>query len=484
VNSSKKDDDPTKVKKEDITWEYITSIVMINQDSDILHTIDNNNPITGGDKNLNDNTISDSNKVFQYICIFEVFIASYIFSYIWFYVTFYSFSNNIQNVTFFDHITHDNFSSSENPFGQALFFVIEYSLIILDVFRWAIIEQLPQTCKYLQLNNIFCFLLLFMIIFFVNYKCITFVKNLLIDLLKFNYKNIFVILIMIYVAGKYLMSYSITPNKSEKDFDVTEPMLEYLNLATKYTEMARMGPFAVFYMMLLAFKEIIRIMTIFFVGIPFGLFLSVIYFLWISIGLNVYSVFDTNIRKHIIQFLRDGLADIENPTTCKIERTFWEQVWDGVRNIFLYSSLTIFNFLPFLLLIMFLFYVIIDHVLNIKENNVATIIQISSALLLFVLCIQMFITVLNYGYSIETDDIMVKIYGICVLPPFQLLFDYLNGSYITMIIIFMIIILLSVSVSISSIFFSENKVKDTILNNIYLATKYIQDIPEITNKNV
>lgn len=465
VNSSKNNDDPDKVPNSDITWDYITSIIMIDKDNSLLHEIDNNNPINGGNKGLSDDTIKDSNKVFNYLCLFEAAIATYIFSYMWFYIIFYSYVNKIDNVTFFDNLTHDNLANNSNIFVSIIFFFFEYAIIIFDTFRWFLLENLPVLCNNLQFNNVACFLLLFAMIFIVNYKYLAYIKNFLIDLLNINYKNIVIILLLIYVFGKYILTFS--PNKKQDSDkpDLPQNLQLLTDSAGKFFEMASKGYYGIFIAIINVLKEILRVISIFTLGLPFGVILCVLYFLWVSIFVNFSYIFNVEIRERIINFIRQDLIDVNKMGDCSMTTTIWEKIMDSVKNIFLYLSLFIFNYLPFIIIMVFSIYVLIDHILNIKGLGVINNIQKNITLLILIVCMQLYTVVKQYIQTATDEKDNINYFYIFILPSFNLLLNYLNSSYMSMFYFFIVILLLSFIISLMGK--SENDIKNMILDRIY-----------------
>lgn len=411
VNNLKNKDDDTKIPNETLTWSFVKHNVDID---------DRNNPFTKKTYNFDDNTVNDVNAVYNYICLLECMVFSYMIVYIWFGIIFYNYAHDQHNMTIFDEITREKFSASLNPFVMILFFCFEYSIYILDCFRWVLYKFIPSNTIFV--GKAFCFIALFILIFFINYDFLFNLKNIIIDLLNVNYENLIIIMLMILVFGKYISSFFITQSSGDEDVDKVGAMM---GVAMDFMQRTTPG------MIMRAIYELIHLIVIYLFSIPFGIILCVLFFLWVSTVTTIKSVFFGSMRDNIIEFLRSDLQTAIILNTDDVsDYGIFSEIFNAISNFFTYLSMTIFNYLPFLILIAYTSYVIANGLSNINNFNVSYMLQVSNIGLL-VLTIVLFLLYL----FILTKDGSITIYELFILPPIEIYKSMTNIAYIGILLV-------------------------------------------------
>ena len=425
------------VKISNLNWNYIHRIINIDTTSN-----SNDNPFTGGSENINKDIIKDSNAVYGYICLIEALISAFFFSFGWFYIMFYCYHSGKKNSTFFDYITVKNFEGSENIFIKLFFFVFQYSLVTLEVFRSVIEKKIPKYTKIF--NKSLCYLFLFYIIYNINHKHISYFKNFLIQLINGEFfKNPLVGLLCFFIFGKYIQSTGLlkslskgaaagakglaskaksfasahiktegTPAHSEGETHApahvegetpapaptegethapTEgetpaegaapPNLS--DALSKFSDSVGPGStfFGIMKTILNIVIEIIRIMIIYFIAIPIGILLCLLYFLWTSIITNIRIVFFSNSIFEIINFIKldSNYRDNIKTNSCNTNKSIWQEIiniFTGIIDLILNSSLVIFNNLPFIIFVFYCSYVIGHSLHEIIDETTKQIIHI------------------------------------------------------------------------------------------------------------
>jgi len=386
MSSSAHNEDNNKV----ISWKIMEEQNLVHVDSENAQYGEtlNNNPIsvgTGSPPTLSQKAADDANALYQYICYFEALVSAYFFTFIWYYVIFYCYFTGQPQGSFFDNISREKLRENTNPLVMFLFFIFEYSIVILDDVRWFLDEVVPHYAS-IALNKPVCFIVLFMIIFHFNHKYLSYFKGFLIDILNGNYINFFVVILYFIVISEYIGSYNLTSkfkglassNPIEKELTkaslLSEAFTAYLttNLATMFFSLI---------------KEIIRLILIFIFAIPTGSLLCIVYFLWTSIVTNFKNlVFNNNKNfENLYNFIRSDTSDdslLNDP--CNVPTTFWEKFWSGVKNSFLYLATFVFSYFIFIITILYCVHVLISGLGQFNGNLMQQLIESFHIILLFV----------------------------------------------------------------------------------------------------
>jgi len=74
----------------------------------------------------------------------------------------------------------------------------------------------------------------------------------------------------------------------------------------------------------------------------------------------------TKYNNKIIEFIRSDIEDLGNSNPCNVQKTFW----DYLKNIILYSSTIVYNYLIFIIVIVYCMYILLQ---NMQLNNVLSI---------------------------------------------------------------------------------------------------------------
>jgi len=351
-------------KRAVIDIDYITSIIEIDYGTVKYGQVVNTEPITGGNENLDPGLISDANAVYRYVCLFEAVIATFSFTYIWFYIIFYSYSNGMQNDTFFNMLNREKLRKSENVIVKILFFIFEFGIAVFEDVRWAVEKKFPEYA--LMLNRPFCFLVLFLIILDINHRYLSYLKDLLIDIIHINYKNFFVIILYLIVIYEFVNFWVVGNIEDAKKANSENPLVQttfLMSLAAKVIPLQINPYMAIPIAIYKVIKELFRLIIAFVVSVPFGAVLCVFYFLYLSIIFPFFKVFKNDFINDIYSYIRgDGAFSDKDP--CNIPMGFWENLGDNIQNSFSYSCMTIFNILPFLVPIIFSAYYIRIHLID------------------------------------------------------------------------------------------------------------------------
>jgi len=352
-------------KKVLIDADYITSIIEIDYGTIKYGQVVNTEPITGGNENLDNGLISDANAVYRYVCLIEAVIATFLFTFVWFYIIFYSYSNGIKNDTFFNIFNREELRKSENVFVKILFFCLEFGIATFEDIRWAVEKKFPEYA--LNMNRPFCFLLLFLIILDINHKYLSYLKDLLIDIINVNYKNFFVVILYLIVIYELLGAWIIGSLKDAKKANSENPLDQaslLMGAAVKIMPLY-LNPFSAIPIAIYkCIKELFRIIIALVFSVPVGALLCVSYFLYLSLIFPLKNiVFKKDFVENIYNYIRsDGAFSNKDP--CNIPTTWIEKFSENMQNFFSYLCITIFNVIPYLVPIIFAAYFIRIHLLE------------------------------------------------------------------------------------------------------------------------
>jgi hypothetical protein len=356
-----------KKKRAVIDWEYITSIIEIDYGSVKYGQVVNMSPITGGNENLDPGLVSDANAIYRYVCLFESVISTFLFTFVWFYIIFYSYSNDITNESYFNLLNREHLRTSTNVFVKIALFVFEFAIAVFEDMRWFFEKKFPEYALFF--NRPFCFLVLFFLILQLNHKYLSYLKDLLIDILHTNYQNIFVVvlyLVVIYEFIKFWIYGSVsTAKKAESENPVDQAqflMSIFVKVLPLYLNPFSSIPIA-FYK---AVKEVLRLVIALAVSVPFGALLCVTYFMYISLVfpfLKIIPDFGKSFVQNIYNFIKSE-GEFSNKDPCDIPMTSIEKLGSTMKDMFANLCITIFNVLPYLVFIIFAAYFIRIHLLD------------------------------------------------------------------------------------------------------------------------
>ena len=426
VNNYKDKKDNTKLPKDRISWGFV---------KDNINVADIDNPIQAITYNFDEDTLNDSNSMYHYICLFEVTIITYIILFVWYHQIFYMFAQDQHSTSIFDYITRSKFRNSLNPIIKLIFFFMEYAIVLLDNFRWVLYDFIPNYTSIF--GKALCFVGLFVFLFFINYKMLFSIKQNLISILEIDEKNLLIILLYIIVFGTYIRSYSPYDNDDDSDEGKIAKMM---NQAMNYMS----GNIAVQIIMFIV--EVFRIICIAFFAVPFGIILCVLYFLWISIVTNIYSMFSSDVRNDIINFIRADLDSAIIMDTSPAKQGTFTQIWNGIMNLFTYFLMFIFNYLLFIILIIYTSYVLGKGFMNITNFKLSNMLQVLSMclLILTVVLFVLFLTILqNNGYT--------TMYEMFILPPIEYFKSMTTVSFNTIAIFFILVMFTAFIYAISTV---------------------------------
>ena len=353
--------------REVIDWKYISSIIEIDYGTVKHGQVVNMAPITGGDENLDPGLVSDANAVYRYICLFEAVLSAFLFTFVWFYVIFYCYSNNLKNDSYFDLLNREELRKNTNIIVKILLYVFEFAIAIFENVRWFFEKKFPEYMLFF--NRPFCFLVLFLMILQLNNKYLSNIKDLMIDVLHTNYKNLFVIilyLIVIYEFFKFWVYGAVSSAKKAESENPLDQVSLILSVAVKVVPLF-LNPFASIPIAIYkSIKEILRLVIALAVSVPFGALLCVIYFMYISLVfpfLKIIPNFGSTFVTNIYNFIRKegGFADND---PCNIPMHWYEVFGGKVSDSFASLCMTIFNVLPYLVFIIFAAYFIRIHLIE------------------------------------------------------------------------------------------------------------------------
>jgi len=94
----------------------------------------NNNPFKNTSYNLDPKLIDDSNVMYQYLCIFEALICTYLFTIAWYYILIYNFYINEINENWFDYLNRNFIKENLGPYSNFILFFFGYAFLILEKF--------------------------------------------------------------------------------------------------------------------------------------------------------------------------------------------------------------------------------------------------------------------------------------------------------------------------------------------------------------
>ena len=352
-------------KKMKIDIEYMKSIIEIDYGTIKYGQVVNTEPITGGNENLDPGLIKDANAVYRYICLFEAVTATFLFTFVWFYIIFYCYSNNIKNESVFNLLNREELRKNTNVFVKILFFVFEFGIRIFEDMRWFFETRFPEYALYF--NRPFCFLLLFLLILDMNHKYLSYFKDLLIDIIHVNGKNFFVVilyLVLIYEIFNFWIFGAISSAKKAESENPLDQASFLITAAVKIMPLY-LNPYSAIPVAIYKFiKELVRMIIALAISVPVGALLCISYFLYLSLVFPLFNiVFKKDFVQTIYNFIRsEGVFSGKDP--CDIPVSFWDKILDNVGNMFSYLCITIFNLLPYLVLILFSAYYIRIHLLD------------------------------------------------------------------------------------------------------------------------
>ena len=459
-----------------IDADYITSIIKIDYGTIKFGQVVNTEPITGGDENLDKGLISDANAVYRYVCLIEAVIATFSFTFIWFYIIFYSYSNGITNDTFFNIFNREKLRKSENVFVKIIFFCLEYGIAVFEDIRWAVEKKFPEYA--LNFNRPFCFLVLFLIILNINHKYLSYLKDLLIDIIHVNYKNFFVVILYLIVIYELLGAWIIGSLKDAKKANSENPLDQaslLMDSAVKIMPLY-LNPYSAVPIAIYKFvKELLRIIIALAFSVPFGALLCISYFLYLSLIFPFKNiVFKKDFVENIYNYIRsDGAFSDKDP--CNIPTKYLDKIFDNVLNFFSYLCIAIFNVLPYLVPIIFAAYFIRIHLLDeIDCSGTKTFLQFFN---FFLLALGILGLVYHFrGILLALSGLGLSVFDILVVPPMGLTLSLIAVLITILPYIFIAAILIL-------IYFSRNAIYNLIKRKVSEAkTKTEENANKIKQK--
>ena len=417
--------------------EYIkkNNVVNINLNKAKFGKALNNNPIVKGNSDLNDNDVNDANIIFQWICVFEALISAHLFTVIWFYVIFYSYAENTTLNSIFDSLTREKFKESTNFFVTFIFFFIEYAIVILDDIRWVLSYLMPKYVgKYL--GKPMCYILLYIIISYFNHNFLTHFKDLLIDTIKLKmHTNIIIIFLYFIAFGEYLLRFK------RKNINPDDPIAKAslsLDVLTTYLDNN------IFTLIYKFFKELLRLIFLVAVAVPLGTFLFIFYFFWISIFTGITKIWRGTILKEIVRFIRSD-SEYKGRDPCDIPRSYFEQLWFGVKDSFSNLSMFIYSNLLYIILLLYSLYAL-GVSSYISNSQAQQGVMITHMVILGFTLLFWFTAIRKYS-----KQNTLGLTGLFVLPPEDLFNDvYKNGAYFSGLILLVLFVFSMVIVGKSS----------------------------------
>jgi hypothetical protein len=350
-----------KAMNNEVTMEYIKDITYVNVNGN------NDNPMNGGDKDLDPLLIKDSNVIYQYICLFEALLLAYLFTITWYYNIFYNYYVNKPYSNIFDYLSRDSIKENTGNFSKIVMFFFGYAFIILEDIRWFFEKFIPRICIK-RFNKPFLYLLLFLLIFEFNHKFLSQFKNFLINMINSNYVSIFMFVIICIIFYEYVSSFYSVDSVDDK--------------IKSYLEMISMNIFILLFNFI---KEIIRLIIIMMFAIPLGIILCLLYFFYVCIT-GFFESF--NQLENIIRFIRIDIEELVNPDPCNVPKTFW----DYLKNAFLYLSAFVYNNLIFLIIIFYCMFVLIN---DMSLNGTLTMYLQLSHIPILICCVLSFLVLLG-----------------------------------------------------------------------------------------
>ena len=412
-------------KKGTINMDYIASIIDIDFSTKKYGQVLNTEPITGGNEDLDPGLISDANAVYRYVCLFEAVLATFSFTFIWFYLIFYSYSNGIQNQTFFNIFNREKLRKSENVIVKILFFCLEYGIAVFEDIRWAVEKKFPEYA--LIVNRPFCFLILFWIILEINNKYLSYLKDLLIDILHVNYKNFFVVILYLIVVYELIGAWVIGNAEDAKKASSGNPVDQVsivMGIAVKIMPLI-LNPFSVIPVAIYKLiKEIFRLIIALAFSVPVAAMLCVSYFLYLSLIFPFYKIFKDSFVEDIYNYIRsEGAFSDRDP--CNIPTTYWEKINDNILNFFSYLCIAIFNVLPYLVPIIFAAYFIRINLL--EGINCPGTSKFLQGINFLILALGILGLVLHFrGILKASAGLGLNVFSILVTPPMDRTLSFIN----------------------------------------------------------
>ena len=461
-------------KKAAIDMNYITSIIEIDYGTVKYGQVVNTDPITGGNENLDPGLIRDANAVYRYVCLFEAVIATFLFTFVWFHIIFYSYSNNIKNDTFFNIFNREELRKNNNIIVKILFFIFEFGIAVFEDIRWFCEKKFPENA--LIINRPFCFLLLFLIILNINHKYISYLKDLLIDILHVNYKNFFVIILYLIVIYELISIWVIGNIENAKKANSENPLDQASFLMTAAVQIMPfyVNPFiAVPNAIYKCVKELFRIIIALVFSVPMGALLCILYFLYLSLIFPIFNlVFKNDFVENIYNYIRsDGAFSDKDP--CNIPTTYWGKIFDNIINFFSYLCIAIFNVLPYLVLIIFSAYYIQIHLLDGLDCPGTS--KFLQGINFLILALGILGLIYHFREILKSSGEGFTVFSIIVTPPMALTLGLMKNLIKILPIIFLITVFIFIILSIKTIFKVIKEKSYEAKNKVEKKTNYVQE---------
>ena len=405
---------------------------------------ENNNPFKNTSYNLDTELINDSNIMYQYLCIFEALLCTYLFTIAWYYNLIYNFYINEINENWFDYLNRSYIKENLGPYSDFILFFFGYAFLILEKSRVFFESFLPKmSLKFF--NKAFIYILLFILIFIFNHEFLSKFKNFLINMITGNYANLVSIIIAFIIIREYIGS-----------FYSTNSLKDVLSMISP----------SIFDKIYKFIKEIVRFIVIIFIDIPLGVMLCISYFFFISFFSLSKILLSTEYNNKIIEFIRSDVNDLLNSDPCNVQKTFW----DYLKNILLYSSTIIYNYLIFIIIIVYCMYILFQ---NMKMNKILSIYLHCTHLPFLLFSVIIFFYFLG---KLILRDTTKPIQDVLILPDSEL---FKKSATIVMIILGAILILFIIIAFIVLVTIGVIKSKDIDIPNI----PSIPNIPNTSNNN-
>jgi hypothetical protein len=260
----------------------------------------------------------DVNAVKGYIEWFLTVIISIYVTFNWYFLLFYIDTDSLVKVAnpFFDIETITKKADSNVLYG-ILFFLLKYSLIILNLFdsfftkniyEWTGIKTLIE--KYTIFRAVLFILTFYFTIYFL-YNSIGFIKNTMINIIHFDINTWYIPLLMIF-SGFFIFK------------DIIKKFIEYMDPLSKSL---------VFDFLFVVCSLLFFILFIFITPVISALFILIYFIIYSFFGIYFYSKFDTDKANIIMKKIMDSCSNernIQSETFCKKLGIF-----DKIKNYFM-----------------------------------------------------------------------------------------------------------------------------------------------------
>lgn len=257
-------------------------------------------------------------------------------------------------------IQMESIGSSYSP-GVFFLFFFQFSWFFTETFQHYAMVKLPKNAS-VYLNASLCFIFMFIGLIFFFYYYPNFMRELFIDIIKFNTKNWIVNFMYIAVVILLIMDLFNPLNY------ITGPIWYKINIVL-----------------------FLRIIIILFISVPFaGLFLPLYILFYGVCGIFLYNTFTSNFQifKDISKFAEDTKNQIRIGTDCS-PNSFFEKIMITINLVMDF----IYTYIFYLAFIVMLFVSLFDYSINISSNKLKNgLILITCALILMFssLCINSF----------------------------------------------------------------------------------------------